>query len=65
MSQRHSVALNLRVSPEVRGRLDAQSARFDLTITSLSRLALLVGLEALEALHGVAPAAPIDPGPKG
>ncbi len=55
MNQRHSEALNMRISPSVRARLDALAERFDQTITSTSRLALMVGLEALEKFQGEGP----------
>jgi hypothetical protein len=63
--QRHSEALNLRVSPGIRSRLDAQAERYDQTITSVSRIALVIGLEALERLQGETLTVPDDPGPTG
>lgn len=61
-SQRHSVALNLRISPEIRQRLDGLADRYDQTITSVSRIALVIGLEALEGLRGEVDHLPLDPG---
>jgi len=62
-TQRHSQPLNLRISPDVRRRLDNLVNRFDLTVTSVSRIALVIGIETLEGLEGEAPKAfPSDPG---
>ncbi|GIH29373.1 hypothetical protein Aph01nite_76830 [Acrocarpospora phusangensis] len=65
-SQRHSVALNLRISPDFRKRLDHVASRYDSTITSVSRMALMIGLEALERLRAESPQLlPADPGTRG
>lgn len=62
-TQRHSEPLNLRVSLPVRQRIDALVERYDLTITSVSRLALVIGIEALEQMTGEVPEGtfPADP----
>lgn len=59
-----SVALNMRVSPGVRQRLEVLAARYDATLTSMGRVALVVGLEALEKMRDQLPRDPgtTDPG---
>jgi len=63
MAQKQSVALNLRVSPSVRDRLDTLADRYEMTITAISRQALVIGLETLEGMRGGQGVTPVDPGP--
>lgn len=63
MSQKHSEALNMRISPPIRRRLDALADRYDQTITSMTRIAVVLGIEALEDLQAKRPQeVPPDPG---
>lgn len=57
-----SVALNMRVSPGLHRRLSLLAERYDLNVTSVSRIALVMGLETLEQMRGQLPS---DPGPTG
>ena len=58
-------ALNFRVSPGLRARLETQADRYDQTITSLFRIALVIGVEVLEATYGRLSKIPEDPGEGG
>lgn len=55
MSDPTTVPLNLRVSQSVKDRVVKQKDRYDSTIASISKVALVLGLEALERLEAQTP----------
>jgi predicted DNA-binding protein len=62
--------INVRFTPNIRPRLEALAARYEQTISSAHRMALVIGIEALENLHvnlerPITVQAPGDQGPSG
>lgn len=62
--RRASVALNLRIMPELRQKLVIAAAHYDQTITSMSRMGLVLSADYFLRIMGE-PVMLADPGPFG
>lgn len=55
MTVKHTDPIYFKVATPVRDRLDALVERYDATLTSMARMALILGIEALERLAAETP----------
>lgn len=47
---KRSEQLNIRISPDIRKRIDTLAGQYDQTVSSIAKIALVIGLRELERI---------------